>query len=376
MRNTRGSLLLIFLFTLVIHANAQDKKKVGVFRDSLDHAFDISNWLLSKQGFLFVPTVITEPAVGYGLAGAAVYFHSSYSKKNGPPSMSGVFGGGTENGTWLAGAFHAGFWKQDRIRYLGAIARTSANIEFYGSGNIELPDNKSVNLNLDAWLLIQQVKFRVAETGLFIGGRYTFFKTDNTFELPINVPEFDTIRSQSTLSEASAVIDYDTRNNIFSPTKGYFLELSGTFSDKWMGSAALYGRIALTLIGYFPAGDKLVLGLRNESNYTFGDVPYYARPIVNMRGVPIMKYQNKNTTVFEGELDWNIFKRWYLLGFTGIGNAFSDFQSFNEGKSVTNIGTGFRYLIARKFGAQMGMDFAKSTGGQAFYIVFGTAWKR
>jgi hypothetical protein len=65
-----------------------------------------------------------------------------------------------------------------------------------------------------------------------------------------------------------------------------------------------------------------------------------------------------------------------VLGFTGIGNAFSDYQSFNKGKSVTTIGTGFRYLIARKFGAQMGMDFAKSTGGQAFYIVFGSAWKR
>jgi hypothetical protein len=376
MKKIRYSLLLICIFSVVVNTDAQENKKFGMFRDSLDGAFDISNWLLSKQGFLFVPTVITEPAVGYGLAGAAVYFHSSYSKKNGPPSMSGVFGGGTENGTWLAGAFHAGFWKQDRIRYLGAIARTSANIEFYGSGNIELPDNKAVNLNLDAWLLLQQIKFRVAETGLFLGGRYMFFKTDNTYELPINVPEFDTIQSQSTLSEVSSVIDYDTRNNIFTPTKGYFLELTGTYSDTWMGGEALYGRIGLTLIGYFPASDKLVLGLRHESHYTFGDVPYYARPIVNMRGVPLMKYQNKNTTVFEGEMDWNIYKRWSLVGFTGIGNAFSDFESFNKGKSVTTIGTGFRYLIARKFGAKMGMDFAKSTGGQAFYIIFGTAWQR
>jgi len=376
MVKARYSLLLLCLVAIRLIAHAQEKEKIGMFRDSLDHAFDISNWLLSKQGFLFVPTVITEPAVGYGLAGAAVYFHSSYSKKNGPPSMSGVIGGGTENGTWLAGAFHAGFWKQDRIRYIGALARTSANVAFYGSGNIELPDDKAVNLNMDAWILAQQIKFRVAESDLFLGGRYIFFKTDNTFELPINDPEFDTIQSQSTLSEVSAVIDYDNRDNIFTPTKGYFLELAGTYSDTWMGGDALYGRLALSLIGYFPAGNKLVLGLRHESRYSFGDVPYYARPIVSMRGVPVLKYQNKNTTVFEGELTWNVYKRWYLMGFTGIGNAFSDFQSFNEGKSVSTIGTGFRYLIARKFGAQMGMDFAKSTGGQAFYIVFGSAWKK
>jgi hypothetical protein len=304
------ALLLVFLFLSGLKATAQGKEKYGLFRDSLDHAFDISNWLLSKQGFLFVPKLITEPAVGYGLAGTAVYFHSSYSKKHGPPSMSGIMGGGTENGTWFAGAFHVGFWKQDRIRYLGAIARTSPNVAFYGSGNIELPDNKSVNLNLDSWFLIQQIKFRIAETGVFIGGRYMFFKTDNTFELPINVPEFDTIRSKSTLSEASAVFDYDTRNNIFTPTKGCFFELTGTYSDTWMGGEALYGRIALTLIGYVPVNDKLVLGLRHESHYTFGDVPYYARPIVDMRGVPLMKYQNKNTTVFEGEMSWNLYRRW------------------------------------------------------------------
>jgi hypothetical protein len=368
-------LLLCIVFT-GWKTSAQEAGKSSMFSDSLDKAFDISNWLLDKKGFLIVPSVITEPAVGYGLAGAAVYFHSSYSQKNGPPSMSGLLGGGTQNGTWLAGVFHAGFWKQDRIRYLGALARTSANVGFYGSGNIELPDNKSVNLNLDAWLLMQQIKFRIAETDFFVGGRYIYLNTDNTFELPIDVPEFDTVQSQSTLSEISAVLDFDSRDNIFTSTKGCFLELTGTYSDTWIGGEALYGRIGATFIGYFPASKKVVFGIRHESHYSLGDVPYYARPIVNMRGVPLMKYQNINTTVFEGELNWNVYKRWHLIGFTGIGNAFSDFQSFNKGKSVTTIGTGFRYLIARKFGAQMGIDIAKSTGGQAFYIVFGSAWKR
>ena len=78
----------------------------------------------------------------------------------------------------------------------------------------------------------------------------------------------------------------------------------------------------------------------------------------------------------EAEVNWNVYKRWYLLGFTGIGNAFASFDSFNKGKSVSSVGTGFRYKIARKFGAQMGMDFAKSTDDFAFYFVFGCSWLR
>ena len=97
-----------------------------------------------------MPTFITEPAVGYGVALSALYFHSSYSAKKGPPSISGIFGALTQNGTWAGGILHAGFWKNDHIRYLGALARTYVNLGFYGSGNLGLTDIESVNLNLDA----------------------------------------------------------------------------------------------------------------------------------------------------------------------------------------------------------------------------------
>lgn len=371
-------LLTVIIITLSFwKSNAQEpNKKATLFRDSLDHAFDISNWLASKRGFLLVPSIITEPAVGYGLAGAAVYFHSSYTEKKRPPSMSGVIGAGTQNGTWATGAFHIGYWNQDRIRYMGALVRTYANVGFYGSGFVPGLENQSINLNLDAWIVAQQAKFRVAETNLFLGGRYIYMKTDNTFSIPVDMPEFDTVRSSASLSEATAVVNFDSRDNIFTPTKGFFLECSGTYSDTWMGGEDLYGRMAVRLIGYFPATEKLILGVRHESSYSFGNVPFWARPIVVLRGAPKMKYQNKNTTVMEAELNWNVFKRWYLIGFTGIGNAFESFDSFNKGKSVSTVGTGFRYKIARKFGAQMGMDFAKSTDDFAFYFVFGCSWLR
>ena len=288
--------------------------------------------------------------------------------------MSGVLGGGTQNGTWMAGAFHVGYWKHDRIRYMGALARMNVNIGYYGSGMIESLEDEPVNLNLDAWLIVQQIKFRVAESDFFIGGRYLLLDTDNTFEVPVDLPEYEGYEFTSTLSEATAVLNFDSRNNVFSPNKGFFIEFSGTYSDTWMGSDDLYGRISAKLIGYFPANDKLMVGVRHECTYALGNVPFYARPIVVLRGAPLMKYQNNNTTVMEAEVNWNVYKRWNLVGFTGIGNAFADFESFNKGKSISSVGTGFRYLMARKFGLQMGMDFAKSTDDFAFYIVFGTSW--
>lgn len=367
-------LLFAILFSKGAGAQKETKTKISI-RDSLDHAIDMSDMLLNKKGVLLVPTVITEPSVGYGAAAAAIYFHSSYTKKNGPPSMSGLLGGGTENGTWLGGAFHVGYWHQDRIRYMGAVVRMYANISFYGSGPSGNYADDPVNLNLDAWLLVQQIKFRVAASNFFIGGRYILLNTSNTFDIPVELPEFEGIQFDSQLSEATLVTNYDTRNNVFSPTKGFFIELSGTYSDDWMGGDGLYGRLSSVMIGYFPVNKKLVVGARHQANYSLGEVPFYARPVLSLRGAPITKYQDKNTMLMETEVDWNVYKRWSVVGFTGIGSAFSDFSSFDQGKSVATVGTGFRYLLMRKLGAQMGMDFAVSSGGDfAIYMVFGCSW--
>ena len=377
MRNLYAIMLLVVLLFPGISAAQSDSKKKVSFKDSLDNSLDMSDYLLNKKGILLVPTLITEPSVGYGAAGGAIYFHSAYTKKHGPPSMSGVVGGGTQNGTWFGGVFHVGYWNQDRIRYMGAIVRTSLNMSFYGSGIIESLTDNPTNLNLDAWLVAQQIKFRLGTSGFFLGGRYLFLKSNNTFDIPIDIPEFQGVEFPAQLSEVTLVTNYDTRNNVFSPSKGFFIELTGTYSDEWMGGDALYGRISSTMIGYFPVSKKLSVGLRHQSNYSLGDVPFWARPIVQLRGAPVTKYQNRNTILMETEVDWNLYKRWSLVGFTGMGNAFYDFSSYDEGNSVATLGTGFRYLLMRKLGLQMGMDFAKSTSGDsAFYMVFGCSWLR
>jgi len=63
---------LYFLsFTIILHASWFS----DTFIDPVDGQFDTSNWLLNKQGFLPVPIIITEPAIGYGGGVALVYFH-------------------------------------------------------------------------------------------------------------------------------------------------------------------------------------------------------------------------------------------------------------------------------------------------------------
>ncbi len=134
---SKASSILILVVLLGINAQAQEKKGLfSGFKDSEDGAFDMSDYLLNKKGFLINPTIITEPAVGYGLALALVWFHSSYGEQEHPPSMSGVIGMG--DGKRELGSRtlpFRGYWKQDRIRYKGVLVKAGLNLAYYGSGN-------------------------------------------------------------------------------------------------------------------------------------------------------------------------------------------------------------------------------------------------
>jgi hypothetical protein len=99
------TILLACLSILIIpgRLRAQEKQKIP-FRDSLDGAVDFSSFLASAYGFIPFMMPITEPALGYGLAGGPIFIHRDIAALNrgepSPPGMSVAGGMYTENGSW------------------------------------------------------------------------------------------------------------------------------------------------------------------------------------------------------------------------------------------------------------------------------------
>ena len=93
-----------------------------------------------------------------------------------------------------------------------------------------------------------------------------------------------------------------------------------------------------------------------------------------MGGVPTVRYQGKADILSEGEMRWDIVNRWSPVLFGGTGKAFDDGKKFNDTDWITSYGTGFRYLLARKFKLRVGIDVARGPDEWAYYIVFGSNW--
>ena len=351
----------------------------GSLIDDLDGKLDASDYLAGARGFLPVPIIITEPAVGYGLGGAVAYFHPpkkldpEQHSHRGPPSITVGFGAITENGTYAYGGAHIGVWKDDHIRYAGALSKVNINMTFYIDGRSESSDG--IKFNIDGVALFQQLQFRLRESNWWVGANYLFFTAENSFALgEILPPELPDPNSEFNLAGLGVYAQYDGRNSVFTATQGLSAKLEyKNFSDIW-GSDFDYDKIKGALLHYTPFGEHSSLGLRLVGESVNGDTPFFGYPFVSLRGIPAMRYQGEGVVTAEAEYLWGLTPRWTLALFGGAGKTSAINALRGEGQTVGAGGVGFRYRLARKLGLQAGIDIARGPEETSVYLVLGSAW--
>lgn len=129
-------------------------------------------------------------------------------------------------------------------------------------------------------------------------------------------------------------------------------------------------------MGWQPLPHAVTLGARADCTWSSDDTPFFLRPFVQLRGVPVMRFQGDQAASLEAEARWQFSSRCSVVGFGGAGATRTTRGSFDVKQNVGSGGVGFRYDLARKFGLHAGMDVAHSPGTTAVYFVVGNAWFR
>lgn len=342
----------------------------SVLIDPSDGWLDGTRWLKGRYGFMPVPIIITEPAVGYGGGAALALLHEPIGgedgKAPGPPSISAVAGAATENGTWFTGGGHFGSWADDHFRYLGGLGRAHVNIDYW-------VDDRAYAYSMDTWALAQRFQARLPDTPVFGGLRYTFMDNrlagDAVDRLPDELARLRTGGLGGSLS-------WDTLDNLLTPTSGVQLDYVGMAYAPAFGGEQEYQRYEARQRVHLPLAGTLGLGVRIDGQFAQGDVPFWHQPYIDMRGVAAARYQDEAVLVGELELSWNVWRRFWLIGFGGAGAAEDSAGDLHDGDWHPAGGGGLRYLLARGFGLLGGIDIAASEGQTAVYITIGNAWGR
>jgi hypothetical protein len=217
----------------------------------------------------------------------------------------------------------------------------------------------------------------VADSDLFIGPRQIYLDTQNTFKLSnlIPLPGVPDVDFDSRSSGLGVELLYDGLDNIISPDSGIKAQLQATWYEPTWGSDESFFKYRVNFNGYRKVLPKLVLGLRADASAVSGDAPFYEYPYIDMRGVKALRYQGDRVWVGEVEGRWAFTPRWSLVLFGGAGEA-SPVNEDDKGEGVIwSRGIGFRYLLARELGMQVGMDVAKGPEETAWYLQFGSSWQ-
>jgi hypothetical protein len=394
---------LFLLLLLTMNCTQILAQKNTQFFDVLDGRFDVSGYLSENTyGFLPVPIIITDPAVDGGLGVMGLLFHETEEEKvkrmeamrsaeQGagrhllPPSVSIFAGAVTGNKSWFTGGGHLGFFNQGRTRYMGGLGYGDINLNYYGSGNITL--QRPVELKTKALGLFQTIKLKVGKSPFFIGVGQKYIDAKISLNSlgdidsilpPDFVDKLKNLFTQSVTTSGLGInLEYDTRDNFFSPGKGYRYKLEQLWYREEFSSDVEYELISFEGVNYWSVHKNWQFALKLESDYAKTDelLPPFATPSITLRGIPAMRYQGNFIAAVETELLWRIDSRWSILGFIGSGRASNTTSEFSNAQNRNTSGLGFRYHIARRYGFDMGVDIAQGPEDTVFYITAGSAWR-
>jgi hypothetical protein len=380
-RSARRSFLLVLVITAGLTPGRASSQAPERFRDPEDGRMDLSDWLLNQKGFLPVPIIITEPALGYGGGLVVAFFSQSLAERKSatgtfaPPTIAGGAAFYTSGGSLGGAAFLFLPFRHDHFRYVGALGALSLALDFFGfNPDGPLGDNP-IAYTIDPRFTFHRLQGRIGETDLFAGLQFTYMGAKTTFDADLP-PEIDAGELDVNVGGFGAGLEFDSRDNLLDARRGMDVSAFSTWYGPAFGGDESFTLYDIQGLFYGQPSAKWGYGLRVDAGLSSGDPPFFMKPWLSMRGLPATKYLNNVTLLGEAELRYSIDPRWTVLAFGGAGRVADHWSELSDASGVGAGGAGFRYLIARQLGISSGLDFALGPGGEfALYIQMGAAWK-
>ena len=340
------------------------------FYDDEDGKLDFSEFL-ARGGFIPVPIIISEPAVDGGFGLAAMFLKAD---PNDPRNVTrrGAAALKTGNGSYGFGFFQAGEALDRRLTYRFGVGRGKVNLTAFprfAPGGIEYSNSYKYGV-------IGTARWHVAGDRLSIGPIIDFRKFDSQLVLAGAPPEYAADFGRTLKTGAIGLgVHYDSRDNRLSPTSGLDAFVDAKFNLDELGSDREFETYEFHAYAFHRLSPQWRLAAKAELDTIRGRYPSVFAPYVEQRGIEAVHYQGENVLSTEAELTWQVSRRWSLLAFAGYGTADGgDSRIFADSGAIVSGGAGFRYLIARKLGLQVGIDAAVGPQGEVVYLQFGHAW--
>jgi hypothetical protein len=246
--------------------------------------------------------------------------------------------------------------------------------KFWGIGN-DMPDSAEEDYEPNYFKSYTNFQKQITP-GLYIGIRYQYEyislkETDENGVLPDGtVPGSDGGSS----SGLGFIINNDTRNHIYYPSKGRYYQAYAVFFDKTLGSDYQFNLLTLDLRKYYTIFSSHVLAFQTLDTFIKGTPPFQMMALLGgsywMRGYYFGRYRDKNMITFQTEYRFPIFWRFGGVGFIGFGDVAANIKEFKINEVKYSFGFGLRFMFDKKEKINARLDLGFSEDGEfGFYAM-------
>ncbi len=179
-------------------------------------------------------------------------------------------------------------------------------------------------------------------------------------------------------SSFGLILNWDTRDNIFFPRRGYYFQLLGHLSRDFLGSDFETTSVKLDLRRFMPILSTHVLAWQALFQSIQGEPSFrnYAKLGGDsiMRGYYSGRYRDKYLLALQAEYRLPLWKRLGMVGFAGLGDVASRLKDFKFSEAKYSLGFGFRFKVSPREGTNLRLDFAWGRGTSGFYFTAGESF--
>ena len=375
-----GNVVLFLALVSFPAAFAQDTPATEELDEELAAAAAPDTVEIPKGSTVFLPVIGYTPDTSLMLGAAAIRFF--YLDEPGPETRPSTFSPtfiytiksqimvfmGTDL-NWDEGRSHAGIFP-NYMKFPD---------QYYGIGrDVTLDDQEDytpeqINLELK---YDREILGHLRPGLYYLAQRHRLIKLDPDGELASgSVNGTD----NSLVSLPGISLAWDTRDNLWAPARGSWLQLIARTSSGTFGSDYDFNQFIADFRGYIPLGENSVLAGQLTGTKLDGDPPFFSFPLLGgeggLRGYRAGLFRDKTRAL--GRVEYRrdrILGRFGGVMFAGIGDVAPSVDKLTLAGNLWTAGFGVRYLLDEAEKLKIRLDFGWGNGDSGFYLTLGEAF--
>ncbi|SNC77604.1 Surface antigen [Hymenobacter gelipurpurascens] len=187
----------------------------------------------------------------------------------------------------------------------------------------------------------------------------------------------------SRLSGGGGGVFFDSRDQVFFPTKGVVADVGFWLRNRATGAGSNgqtthFDRYVADVSSYHRLTRHAVLAMNYFTSFTSGEAPFNALSLLGgtrrMRGYYEGRYRDQNAALLQSELRVPLYKRLGAVAFGSLGVLGSEGQLLRLGAPKAAYGAGLRFTVNRRDHLNLRVDYGLGNRSSGLYLTIGEAF--